>query len=77
MNRDDDMNHVKSADRLRQELDAGKVPDGVYGDSIGGMTFRPSEAKLLERLSPAGWREVFAGPGCTVWTIIEVPPEAQ
>lgn len=34
MNKDTDMNDVKSAATLREELAAGRRPEGLYGDTI-------------------------------------------
>lgn len=64
--RDNDMSHVKSANTLRAELAAGKPPRGVYGDTRGGRTFEGTPLDTLR------WSEVWAGPGCTLWTICAV-----
>jgi len=72
MNCDNDMAHVKSAATLVAERAAGQSATGIYGDSLGGRSFTDEEARYLERQSRTGWRSVWAGPGTTLWTIIDV-----
>lgn len=66
MNRDNDMQHVKSAAAMREEIAAGKPLRGVYGDTRGGATFTQKEFDSMN------FYDVYAGPGTTKWTIAEV-----
>lgn len=76
MNRDNDMNHLKSAGQLREELAEGKIPNGLYGDSVGGCSFTDQEAAILGVRSRSvrsfgnDWHGVYAGPSTTNWTVI-------
>jgi hypothetical protein len=76
MNRDDDMNHLKSAYQLREELASGTIPNGLYGDSVGGGSFTDEEARILGirsrqvRSFGNDWYGIYAGPGTTKWTVI-------
>ncbi len=79
-NWDDDMSHVRNAADLKD----GQTPRGVYGDTVGGKSFSDEQSELLiaqeRRVRPVtacGWRDVWAGPGMTKWTIINCRPETQ
>ena len=82
-NKDNDMAHVKGPLALRQQIAGDDVLHGVFGDSCGGRSFTDEEAKKLESRSRqarsvgAGWHDVWAGPGCTRWTIIDCRPDTE
>lgn len=80
MDRDSDMNHVKSASDLREALaiwngNDSSFPRGIFGDTVNGKSFSEDESALLERLSKfrrsvgAGWRQVWNN--LTNWTLID------
>lgn len=77
MNKASDMNHVRSANDLRQQISTGERVTGMFGDTIGGKSFTDDEARMLEALSAerrgpvgSGWQTIWAGPGMTAWTVI-------
>lgn len=81
MNRDNDMNHLKSAKDLADRIGfQNGHPFGVYGDNVGGRSFTDEQSAQLEAQSShvrsvgAGWYSVYAGPGTTKWTIIDCRP---
>jgi hypothetical protein len=83
MDRDHDMDHVRSAGQLRNKLTTQESwPSEIYGDTIGGHSFSDKESEILiaaeKRHRPVtgcGWREVWHN--LHVWTIINCRLETQ
>jgi hypothetical protein len=81
MNRDNDMRHVRSAQQFRKDDEKRNIRY-IYGDAVGGASFTAAESARLEAIErkrrptlAAGWKKVWAGPGTTLWTVIECHPE--
>lgn len=77
MTRNQFIESIKNSLQLRDELEAGKKPTGVYGDSCGGKTFKDDESAILEAQAAVAWSE--PRPNCTTchrWPLMMTTPHA-